>query len=264
MPSKVSIIMGIYNCQDTLDEAIDSILNQTYKDWELIICDDGSSDSTYNVAIKYKIQYPDKVKLIENKKNSGLNVTLNNCLKQAMGEYIARMDGDDISLPERLEKEVEFLDSHPEYAIVSTPMIFFDNEGDFRVDKSLREPKPINFVKGTPFPHAPCMVRREAYEKVNGYSSKEDTLRVEDRDLWLRMYEAGYKGYNLEEPLYKMRDDRNAYNRRKFKYRVNEAKVLKRAIKQFKLPIYNYVYVLKPIILGLLPRSIYMKLHRGK
>lgn len=88
------------------------------------MCDDGSTDATYSVAEKYTKQFSDKMILLKNSVNKGLNYTLNKCLKVATGEYVARMDGDDISLPKRLEKEADFLDTHPEYAIVSTPMIF--------------------------------------------------------------------------------------------------------------------------------------------
>lgn len=105
--------MGIYNCAPTLSEAIDSIVNQTYDNWELIMCDDGSTDDTYRIAESYRQKYPDKVKLIRNRHNSGLNITLNHCLEYAKGEYIARMDGDDISLPQRFEKEFNFLETHP-------------------------------------------------------------------------------------------------------------------------------------------------------
>ena len=107
--SKVSIIMGIYNCASTLSEAIDSILMQTFKDWELIMCDDGSIDNTYQIAKRYQKHVGRKIVLLKNDQNMGLNYTLNRCLAVASGEYIARMDGDDISLPTRLEKEVEFL-----------------------------------------------------------------------------------------------------------------------------------------------------------
>ena len=258
----VSIIMGIYNCAATLPEAIDSILAQTYTDWELILCDDGSSDNTYLVAEEYHKRFPDKVVLLRNEKNSGLNVTLNRCLKSARGEYIARMDGDDISLPQRFATEVEFLDSHPEYAIVSCPMIYFDEKGVFRIGHGHGEPKIQGFAKGTPFCHAPCMVRREAYEKVGGYAERTDRLRVEDWDLWIRMYQCGYRGYSLPEPLYKMRDDRDAYQRRKFKYRINEARVSVSAVKSLGLRKTNYIYALRPIIVGLLPKPIYQFLHR--
>ena len=98
MKGKISIIMGAYNCEDTLSEAIDSIIQQTYKDWELIICDDGSKDNTLSIAKEYEKQY-ENIHVYKNEKNLGLNKTLNKCLSYAKGEYIARMDGDDISLP---------------------------------------------------------------------------------------------------------------------------------------------------------------------
>ena len=89
----ISVIMGIFNCGDTLSEAIECIVNQTFSDWELIMCDDGSNDDTYEIAISYKEKYPEKIIVLQNEKNRGLNYTLNKCLKQAKGKYIARMDG---------------------------------------------------------------------------------------------------------------------------------------------------------------------------
>ena len=117
---KVSVIMGIYNCGPTLQEAIDSILAQTYSNWELILCDDGSGDNTYAIADEYRRKYPDRIVLLRNESNTGLNHTLNRCLEVATGDYVARMDGDDISLPDRFEKQVMFLDAHPEYTIVKS------------------------------------------------------------------------------------------------------------------------------------------------
>ena len=110
---KVSIIMGIYNCASFLPVAIDSILEQTFKDWELILCDDGSKDDTYSVAKLYVDKHPDKIIQLRNEKNMHLAATLNRCLSVARGEYIARMDADDRCMPKRLEIEVAFLDEHP-------------------------------------------------------------------------------------------------------------------------------------------------------
>ena len=81
MDIEISILMGIYNCAGTLNEAIDSIITQTCKSWELILCDDGSSDNTYSIAKEYAERYPNKIILIKNSKNMGLNYTLNHCLK---------------------------------------------------------------------------------------------------------------------------------------------------------------------------------------
>lgn len=253
--------MGIYNCQDTLDEAIKSILSQTFKDWELIMCDDGSIDNTYKIATKYANKY-ENIILYKNERNLGLNKTLNKCLSHANGKYIARMDADDISLPNRLEIEYKFLEDNLDYAIVSTPMIYFDDSGQFGVSKSLGVPTPSSVMKGTPFCHAPCMVRKTAYEAVNGYSTKRITLRVEDYDMWIRMLTLGYRGFNLDVPLYKVREDENAYKRRKFKYRINETYVKLNAFKCLKPPMYTIIYIFRPIIVGLLPRPIYDFFHK--
>lgn len=263
MQKKVSIIMGIYNCADTLEEAVESILRQTYQGWELIMCDDGSKDNTYEIATHFSRQY-ENIIVFQNEKNMGLNYTLNKCLEKAKGEYIARMDGDDLSLPTRLEKEVAFLEQHKEYAIVSTNMIYFDKNGEWGKSNMLKYPQKEDLVKATPFCHAPCMVRREVYEKVKGYSVDKKLLRVEDYHLWFKMYSKGYKGYNLQEPLYKMRDDRNAIQRRKFKYRINEAYVKRLIMKNFDLPIKNIVYVIRPIIVGVMPTFLYEYLHKKK
>ena len=260
----VSVIMGIYNCADTLGEAIECICNQTYDNWELIMCDDGSMDSTYETAKVYYEKHPDKIILIRNEENSGLNVTLNNCLKRAKGKYIARMDGDDLCSPVRFEKEVDFLEKHPEYDIVSTNMTYFDDNGIFGQSKSIEKPECRDIVKGTPFCHTPCMVRKSAYDEVGGYSVDNKLLRAEDYHLWVKMYSKGFKGYNIQEPLYSMRDDRNAAKRRKMKYRINEAYVKCEAVKKLKLPYSNYVYAFIPILKGIIPSKLYLLFHKHR
>ncbi len=261
---RVSVIMGIYNCEETLDEAILSIVNQSYNDWELIMCDDGSIDNTYNIACKYKELYSDKIILLKNSCNKGLSYTLNQCLKYARGEYIARMDGDDLSEYNRLEVEVDFLDKYKEYAVVSCASIHFDGKEEIVNCKIEGSPSIDVFPKGTPFCHPACMVRKEAYDAIKGYDESKNKIRVEDFDLWVRMYELGYRGYNLSTPLYRFRDDLNAYKRRKYKYRINEALVSISAVKKLHLSKYLYIYALRPIIVGLLPRRLYMYLHKKR
>ncbi len=261
---KISVIMGIYNCADTLGEAIDCILAQTVTDWELVLCDDGSVDDTFAVASVYQTQYPDKIVLLQNEKNLGLNATLNRCLSVAKGEYIARMDGDDRCTPERFEKELALLEQEPDIAIVSSDMAHFDESGTWGRIVHPTDPVPRDFLRETPFCHAPCMVRREAYEAVGGYSVSDRLLRVEDYHLWLKMYQAGYKGKNIHEVLYFMRDDRHAYSRRKFCYRINEAYVKMLVVKSFHLPFTCYLYALRPILVGLLPPFIYDRLHKKR
>ena len=106
---KISVIMGVYNCESTLERAIESIVNQTYGNWELIMCDDGSTDQTYDVAKRYQERYPQKIKLLRNDRNMKLAFALNRCLAEVSGELVARMDADDRSCPERLQRQVCFL-----------------------------------------------------------------------------------------------------------------------------------------------------------
>ena len=259
---RVSILMGVYNCEDTLEEAFDSIINQTYQSFKIIVCDDGSVDSTFQIATDYANKYPDKVILIRNDRNEGLNYTLNRCLELADTEYCARMDGDDISLPTRLEKELEFLDSHPEYAIVSTPLIQFDENGPFRIGKGGYEPAKDIWAKRTPFCQAPSMVRTQAYHAVGGYSVSPKLLRVEDYHLWVKLFAKGYRGFILDEPLYMMRDDLAAFKRRNFKGKLHVSYVQRYAVRTLQLPKWKYIYSLRPIIVGLIPQFLYNKIHR--
>lgn len=265
MAANISILMGIYNCASTLPEAIDSILAQTYTDWELIMCDDGSTDETYAVAEQYRNRFPEKMILLKNGQNMGLNYTLNHCLEHAGGTYIARMDGDDLSLPQRFEKELAALEKEPDLAVVSCPMIYFDEQGERQSGRTQCElPTPEMLVHGPVHCHAPCMVRGEVMRDVGGYSVDSRLLRVEDWHLWLKIYASGRRGRNLTEPLYKMRDDRNAAARRKFRYRLNEAYLTALVIRTLKLPLWKYVFVLRPILVGMLPGAVYRYLHKKK
>ena len=257
----ISVLMGIYNCEDTLEKAVQCIINQTYSKWELIMCDDCSTDGTLDVA-QQLVEKDKRIRLITNVKNLTLAPTLNHCLAIAKGDYIARMDGDDICAYDRFEKELSFLEKHREYALVSCNMELFDGNGVYRTIFYLKEPTKRDFVRSSQFCHAGCMMRTEVMRQLNGYSIDRKCQRVEDYDLWVRMYEAGYKGYNLQEPLYSMRDDRNAMKRRSFCNRMNEARLKQYICKNFKLPVSDYLYVAVPIIKWLIPSSIYRKAHR--
>jgi glycosyltransferase EpsE len=262
MAPKISVLMGIYNCAATLPAAIECILNQTVQDFELIMCEDGSKDDTYRVAREYQQKYPDQIVLLQNEKNMGLNATLNRCLAVARGSFISRMDGDDLCAPDRFEKELAAFEETPEYAIVSCAMTYFDENGTWGCGRVNPYPQPVDMIRSGAFCHAACMVRAEAYQAVGGYTEDEKYLRVEDYDLWVKMYALGYRGRNLSEALYHMRDDRSATARRNMRGRINEARVAVKAIRILKLPRTKYIHVLRPILVGLLPMWLYEKLHK--
>ena len=265
MEYRISVLMGIYNCADTLGEALDSLFAQTYQNFKIILCDDGSKDNTFLVAKKYADKH-DNIVLIQNDRNRGLNYTLNHCLQYADTEYIARMDGDDLSTPTRFEKEITFLDSHPDYAVVSCHMVHFDENGVFGGGPGKDEEPPLSaFNHGTPFCHAPCMVRTVAIKKVGGYSEDKRLLRVEDYNLWTKIYAHGYRGFNLGDVLYKMRDDRNATARRNARNRINCVYAHWVAYRLLHISLLWFLIdSAKNLLLIVTPDFIYDYLHRRK
>jgi glycosyltransferase EpsE len=257
----VSIIMGIYNCETTLAESIDSLLNQTFQDFEIIMCDDGSIDTTYKIAQEYAADHTNII-VLKNDVNMGLNYTLNRCLEYSRGKYIARQDGDDISLPARLEEEVKILEENRDIALVSCAAIHFDDKGDFKTGKKPYLPEKKDFIYGSPFIHPSCVIRKYILDEVCGYTVSKKLLRVEDYHLWFKIYAKGYKGINIQTPLYKWRDDINAYNRRTIKNRLNEIYVRFIGFKMLKLPFYYYIYCFRPLAALLAPRFIYNFFHK--
>lgn len=261
MNYRITVIMGIYNCALTIVEALDSLYAQTYQGFKIILCDDGSTDNTYQVVQNYSKDKKNII-LIKNEHNLKLAATLNRCLEFADTEYVARMDGDDISLPTRFEKEIQFLDNHPEYALVSCPMIYYDESGEWATGKAKEKPMKEDFRFGTPFCHAPSIIRTSALKKVNGYTATKLTERIEDYYLWYKLYKAGFMGYNLQEPLYKMRNDKNAFSRRKFNDRIRNARLRITVAKGLNLR-WPYTVAIPDIIKAFIPATIarYIKYH---
>jgi glycosyltransferase involved in cell wall biosynthesis len=184
---KVSVLMSVYNGQRYLREAVESILNQTFTDFEFIIVDDGSTDNTWQILQGYAASEP-QIVLVRNETNVGLAKSLNRGLSLARGEYIARMDADDVSLPERLAAQMAFLDEHPEVGVVGSSVQLIGTDGS--LGNVWRYPTmhalilwTLCFV--TPFTHPTVAFRRAVVEGVGGYN---DALSAnQDRDLWRRL-----------------------------------------------------------------------------
>lgn len=200
----VSAIMPVYNEEDAIKEAIDSICSQEFQNWELIIIDDGSTDSTSRIIhqinderIRYYYQ-----------ENKGRGAARNKGLLKARGDYIAITDADDISLQDRFSKEVRFLESHPEYYVVSGQVMHFnDREEPHSVVYYPTNENEIDkkFKKGTmAIAHPAAMVRKKAFEVTGMYS--EECLRAQDLEFFLRINHH-FKIGNLEDTLILYRDD---------------------------------------------------------
>jgi glycosyltransferase involved in cell wall biosynthesis len=191
-PPRVTVLMSIYNGQDYLHESVTSILNQTFSDFEFLIVDDGSEDKTGEILEAFR-QKDSRIVVIRNKKNMGLTRSLNKGLAQARGEYIARQDADDISLPNRLEKQVAVLDDHPAFVLVSSNIEFIDLHGR-PVKRSDRAGDPdliawhlifYNHVAG----HSVVMFRRKTVTELGGYA--ERYRYSQDHELWIRLARVG-------------------------------------------------------------------------
>ena len=264
LPPKVSIIMSVYNCSKTIQECIDSIIAQSYTDWEFIICDDASTDNTYEIVKEYSENYIDKFIILRNEQNKRLAYSLNRCLEVARGEYIARMDGDDISLPNRLEEQVKFLDTHKEFSVVGTAMTPFDEVNEYSKRVLPEIPHPKIMLRSTPFAHATIMMRKSAYDAVNGYTVSKRTARAQDYDMWFRFFANGLKGYNIQESYYMVREDNSAYKRRTLKVRLYNVLTMLKGFRLLNFPIYTYIFALKPILSWLTPNFIMKSIHHKR
>lgn len=196
---EVTVLMSVYNGEKYLREAVDSILNQTFEDFEFLIINDGSTDRTADILQSHD---DPRIKIINNKKNIGLTKSLNKGLHLSKGEYIARMDADDVSMPERLEKEIAFLETHRDYAVVGTFVkIVNDNSGGIQLlDRPIEDVQIREFFRrDNCIAHGSAMIRKTCLEDVGPYD--ESIVRAQDYDLWLRLSDK-YSLANIPEYLY--------------------------------------------------------------
>lgn len=245
---KISVLMAVYNCSDTIRESIDSILKQTYSNWQFIICDDCSTDDTLTIVNEYAKNYPDKFIVIQNERNSKLAYSLNHCLQYAQGEFCARMDGDDYVSPNRFEKQIEYLRKHPDIHLVSTWMQTFNDKGYGRVVKYKELPNKTDLRKSPCFAHATIMVYTDVYKRLGGYTVSPRTVRSQDYDLWFRFYANGFRGANLQEALYYVREDENSFMRRKTKLYLWAVVTKAKGFRAVKMPAKYYPYILLPLV----------------
>lgn len=260
---KVSVIMGIYNCEKTLNDAINSIINQSYQNWELIMCDDCSNDSTLKIANNYKNKY-NNIHVVKNKENRGLAFSLNKCLEIASGDYIARMDADDICFKDRFKIQVDFLNKNEEYHLVGSSMILFDEKGEKGIRYSKEIPTKEYIIKNNPYAHPTIMMRKKIYEELGGYTVSDRTRKGQDLDLWFRFYSKGFKGYNIQQPLIKYHESINDYKKRNIKSAIGFMKTMYFGYRINNVPFRKYIYILKPLVSAIIPNNLMYIYHKNK
>jgi glycosyltransferase involved in cell wall biosynthesis len=198
----ISVVLPIYNGAKTIRRAVESVLAQTYKNFEFIIINDGSTDETPEILTSL---HDERIRILH-QENRGLVASLNRGITEAAGKHIARMDADDFAMPKRLEKQVEFMESHPTVGVLGTAVKIVYSDGTERIRRRPLDTASIrkNIVKICPFCHSSVMIRKEVFDKVGPYDSSKDgskKLLVEDYDLWVRVLAAGYDMANLPDVL---------------------------------------------------------------
>lgn len=251
----VSVIMGVFNQWDenVLQESVNSILSQTYTNFEFIIWDDGSHPDAARPVQKLK-ELDQRITVAGREENRGLAYSLNECIRLARGKYIARMDADDISRPLRLEKQVAFLETHPQYGWCGTCAELFDENGVWGNRPMPEAPGTMDYFRYSPYIHPSVMFRAGLFDENQGYLASEETLRCEDYEIFMNLVERGQQGYNLQEPLFLYRETRDSYKKRKARFRLSEAKIRYRNYKKLGLlfPV-GWLYVLRPVAACLIP-----------
>ena len=230
MPPLISVLMPVYNAERYVVEAVESILAQTFRDFEFLIIDDGSTDRSRVILERYAAQ-DDRIRFIS-RPNTGLIVALNEGLALARGDLIARMDSDDVSLPERFAVQVAYLREHPDCVAVGTGVLLIDSEGlPLCAWAKLGSHAEIDAAHmrglGGAIVHPATMFRRDAVQAIGGYRPEFEA--AEDFDVYLRLAERGRLA-NVPQVLFRYRQHmrsvghrRQAFQQRQARAAVNEA-----------------------------------------
>ena len=174
------------------------------------------------------------------------------------------MDADDISVPERFERQVNFLETHKDVDCVGSNMMVFDESGDKGSRNSIENPSMDNLLTRTPFFHPTIMMRKSVYQKLGGYTVSDATMRAEDLDLWFRFYKEGYKGYNIQENLYKYHESKTDYKKRTINAAIKTAKVYLYGYRLLGFSKTKYWHAGKPIVSAFIPNAIMERYHKSK
>ena len=206
---KITVLLPVYNCELYVQTAVESILNQTFTDFEFLIIDDASTDAT--VSILKKID-DSRIQLIEKPVNTGYTNSLNYGLRIAKGQYIARMDGDDISMPERFAQQIAYLESHPDVVVCGTTYKIVGNDKQITLPEH-HEAIKIGLLWGNCILHPSVMMRKKVLDDflISYDTSKEP---AEDYDMWVRLLSMG-KLHNLQEVLMEYRVYGNQVSRKR-------------------------------------------------
>ena len=243
----VSVIIACYNAGNYLDACMESLTVQTYRNIEIIVCDDCSSDNSLEKLRKWE-QRDNRVTILYNKEHLYAAETRNRCIAASRGELLLIQDIDDISRPERIACPVKAFEKEPSDFISSAMEAFEDNpqKPTKLMKKRKKYPSKKDFLWNLPFFHPSSIFTRECILAVSGYRDAEETQRGQDYDMFMRLYAKGFKGRNISNPLYLYRLDRENIKRRTFRARIGEYKIRKKGFYELGLMPWAFPFVLKP------------------
>ncbi len=256
----ISVLMAVHNGAPWVREAVESVLAQTASDLELIVIDDGSTDSTPELLSAIR----DARLRVERQARAGLTRSLNRALRLASAPLVARMDADDVALPERFARQIDFLEKHPEVGLLGTGCHEISSSGEvLRTITPPADDPAIRraLIRENPFIHSSVVMRREALEAAGGY---DEALPVaQDYDLWVRMSRVTRLA-NLPEPLVLRRLTLGRVSSARDTERLRaEVKVKLRALRSGAYPAWCAVYLVKPLLALAVPAGLRGLLRRG-
>jgi glycosyltransferase involved in cell wall biosynthesis len=259
---KISVIMSVYNTETYLEDAINSILCQSFIDFEFLIVDDFSTDNSVMI-LELCAKKDDRIKIFRNNENFGLTKNLNKLLHLANGEYIARMDADDISELNRFEKQIDFLENHKNIDIVGSFSKNINNKGEIIGSRTM----PIMhsdiirlLPKLCPISHPTVIFRKDSLAKIGFYNIKHK--RSQDYDMWFRAAAADLEFHNIPEFLFNYRMDENYLSRKSFKDSWRDFKIILEGYKHINLPFYKYHFSLLTLASAFTPAFLLPLLRR--
>lgn len=255
--AKVSILISVYNEEKNIDKCFKSIKKQTFQDFEIVCVNDASSDKTLDKIKRWQEVFGlNRFILINNSQNIGLTESLNLALAQARGKYIARVDADDTWSLEKLKRQVNFMETHPEYGIIGCNYInIFKNNLAAKKIRTCETDKEIKrkIFRRNPFAHSCILAKRNIIEQVGRYDEK--IKYGQDYDLWLRCLPFA-KFYNLQEFLCERLAGDGISVKKQNAQMAQSIKTCIKYIRKYEYPRRNYLYLLEPLLIILTPKYL--------
>ncbi len=261
---QISVLVGVYyrrNDLDLLERSVRSVLEQSVTEFELLVCDDGSTAEARRF-LEQTAEQDSRLRLIRPGNCIALAPRLNACLKEARGQFLARMDDDDYSCRERFSRQLLFLKEHPEVSFVGSNAVLWRGGKNVGVRIFPESPEVRDFFFTQPYLHPSLMFRREALLAVGGYEEDSRCILCEDYDLLLRLYATGRRGMNLQENLLFYTVSDTVKGNRKMCHRWNESVTRCRRFRELGVLPEALPYVVKPLVVGMLPEPILKGLKR--